>query len=40
MVRLRRTGIANRMIVRNTKVYASTLDHGKINGIHGIAPKL
>ena len=33
MVRLKRTGIANRLIVRNSKVYASTLDHGNINGL-------
>jgi len=33
MARLRRVGIANRMIVRNSKVYASTLNRGAINGL-------
>ena len=33
MVRLRRTGRDNRIIVRNSKVYASTLNRGRTNGL-------
>lgn len=33
MPRLKRTGTANRLIVRNSKVYASTLNRGEINGL-------
>ena len=33
MPRLKRTGINNRLIVRNSKVYASTLNAGAINGL-------
>ena len=33
MPRLRRTGINNRLIVRNSKVYASTLSSGRMNGL-------
>ena len=36
MARLRRVGIANRIIVRNTKVYASTLNRGAINGLFAL----
>ena len=33
MARLKRTGRANRLIVRNSKVYASTLNAGAMNGL-------
>ena len=33
MVRVIRTGINNRIIKRNSKVYASTLNNGMMNGL-------
>ena len=33
MARVKRSGQNNRIIVRNSKVYASTLNSGKMNGL-------